>query len=65
MYININIKAKSKEGRVKIWYEHFKKLMGSDGTGNENLSINEDLNLDFNDDIRPEILNYYTLMTLY
>ena len=43
------IKAKSKEDRVKIWYEHFKKLLGSDRKGDENISVNANLNLDLNE----------------
>ena len=43
------IKAKSKEDRVKIWYEHFKKLLGSDRKGDENILVNTDLNLVLNE----------------
>ena len=50
------IKAKSKEDRVKIWYEHFKKLLGSDRKGDENISVNADLNLDLNETYNISIL---------
>ena len=48
------IKAKSKDDRVNIWYEHFKKLLGSERKDDTNISINPDLNLDLSEthDIR-------------
>ena len=48
------IKAKSNDDRVNIWYEHFKKLLGSERKDDTNISINADLNLDLSEthDIR-------------
>ena len=32
-----------------IWHEHFKKWLGSDRKGDENLTIKADINLDLNE----------------